>query len=96
MKKIYYVYLLASRKKGTLYTGVTNDLYRRIYQHKNKEIKGFTQKYTVNILVHFEETDDITSAIAREKQIKGWLRKKKIELIEETNPQWNDLSKEWY
>jgi putative endonuclease len=96
MKKIYYVYLLASRKNGTLYTGVSNDLYRRIYQHKNKEVKGFTQKYTVNILVHFEETDDIAVAIAREKQIKGWLRKKKIELIEKTNPEWNDLSKEWY
>lgn len=71
MKRRYYVYILASRRIGTLHTGVTGDLFRRVYEHKKKEIKGFTKRYNVNRLVHFEETDDISIAITREKQIKG-------------------------
>jgi putative endonuclease len=80
---------------GMLYTGVTNDLERRVYEHKNKLIKGFTSSYNLNKLVFFESTDDITVAIAREKQIKGWLRKKKVALIATMNPKWNDLSEDW-
>jgi putative endonuclease len=96
MKKLYYVYILASQRNGTLYIGVTNDLMRRMYEHKNKLKKGFTKKYNVTLLVHFEETDDISAAITREKEIKGWLRIKKIKLIEEENPEWEDLSAEWF
>lgn len=80
----------------TLFTGVTNNLKRRVYEHKSKLIEGFTSKYNINKLVYIEETQDITSAIAREKQIKGWLRRKKIELIESTNPEWKDLSDGWF
>ncbi|MFA7420158.1 MAG: GIY-YIG nuclease family protein [Melioribacteraceae bacterium] len=90
----YYVYILTNRSK-TIYTGVTNDLQRRLYEHRNKMIPGFTSKYRIDKLVYFEETNDIKVAIAREKQIKGWLRAKKIALIESINPQWEDLSKEW-
>ncbi len=92
--KEYYVYIL-SNKRGTLYTGVTNDLERRIYQHKNKLTEGFTKKYNITRLIYFESTDDITAAIAREKQIKGLLRSKKIELIKTMNPKWEDLSTAW-
>jgi putative endonuclease len=95
LKKTYYVYILASRKNGTLYIGVTNDLARRVYEHKHKLIKGFTKRYDISKLVHFEETDDITVAIAREKELKGWLRSKKLKLIEEYNPKWEDLSAGW-
>ena len=95
LKKSYYVYILASRKNGTLYIGMTNDLARRVYEHKHKLIKGFTKKYDISKLVHFEETDDITAAIAREKELKGWLRIKKLKLIEEHNPKWEDLSAGW-
>jgi putative endonuclease len=91
----YYVYILTNRSK-TLYTGVTNDLIRRVYEHKQKLIPGFTQKYNIDKLVYYEETVDVTAAIAREKQIKGWLRVKKIALIESMNPQWHDLSADWY
>ncbi|NMC51505.1 GIY-YIG nuclease family protein [Candidatus Kuenenbacteria bacterium] len=91
----YYVYILASGKNGTLYIGVTNDLMRRLYEHKNNLIKGFTSKYKVCHLVYFEETDNIAEAIRREKQIKGWNRKWKIELLEKDNPDWEDLAKEW-
>ncbi|MBK9780449.1 MAG: GIY-YIG nuclease family protein [Anaerolineales bacterium] len=94
MKK-YYVYIMASNSR-VLYTGVTNNVERRIYEHKNKLVEGFTTKYNVNCLVHYEETNDVNVAIAREKQIKGWLRSKKIELIESVNPQWKDLSLDWY
>lgn len=80
----------------TLYTGVTNDLKRRVYEHKSKLIPGFTSKYNINKLVYFEETPDINSAITREKQIKGWLRRKKIDLIESVNPEWKDLSEDWF
>jgi len=79
----------------TLYTGVTNNLNRRVYEHKNKLIQGFTAKYNITKLVYFEICTDINQAIAREKQIKSWLRKKKVYLIESVNPEWNDLSQEW-
>ena len=83
-------------KSGTLYTGVTNDLERRVYEHKNNLFPGFTSKYNITSLVYFEETKNIYSAITREKQIKGWLRAKKIDLIESINPRWHDLSADWY
>jgi putative endonuclease len=93
--KQYYVYIITNRSK-TLYTGVTNDLMRRVYEHKNKMVDGFTKKYNITKLVYYEETDDVQAAIAREKQIKGWLRKKKMALIESVNPEWKDLSEGWY
>jgi len=80
----------------TLYTGVTDDLVRRVYEHKNKLIEGFTKRYNITRLVHYEVTSDVQAAIQREKQIKGWLRKKKIALIEAANPGWQDLSEGWY
>jgi putative endonuclease len=92
--KSYYVYIMTNKSK-TLYTGVTNDLIRRVYEHKHKLIPGFTQKYNITKLVYYEETSDVYSAIAREKQIKGWLREKKINLIESMNPNWVDLSLNW-
>ncbi len=88
---MYYVYILASEKNGTLYVGVTNNLIKRIWEHKNDTAEGFTKKYKTHILVHFEETPDIRSAIEREKQLKHWNREWKIKLIEETNPNWKDL-----
>ena len=91
----YYVYILASKRNGTLYIGVTNDLIRRVYEHKKKMIKGFTEKYSVDRLVYFEETCDIYAAIEREKQLKKWNRKWKLRLIEEENPDWNDLYYEY-
>lgn len=91
----YYVYIMTNYSK-TLYTGVTNDLNRRIYEHKQKLIPGFTEKYNITKLVYFEETSNVNAAITREKQIKGWLRAKKITLIESINPEWNDLSAGWY
>ncbi|MHB8104047.1 MAG: GIY-YIG nuclease family protein [Dehalococcoidales bacterium] len=93
--KEYYVYIL-SNKRGALYTGVTNDLERRVYQHKNKLIEGFTKRYNITRLVYFESTNDVTEAISREKQIKGFLRSKKIELIKTMNPTLKDLSEEWF
>ena len=90
----FYVYIMSSPSR-TLYVGMTNDLARRVYDHKHKLVAGFTARYSVNELVHFEETSDVHAAIAREKQIKGWTRAKKIALIEATNPQWQDLSAEW-
>ena len=94
-QKYYYVYILASKKNGTLYIGVTNKLERRIYEHKNGLVKGFTKKYKVHLLVYYEHFDDIQYAIIREKQMKKWKRQWKINLIEEKNPEWIDLSKEW-
>jgi putative endonuclease len=91
----YYVYVMTNYSR-TLYTGVTNDLQRRVCQHKHKLIRGFTSKYNITRLVYFEDTRDVRSAIEREKQIKGWLRAKKIALIESVNAQWKDLSAEWY
>jgi putative endonuclease len=87
----YFVYLMARRKHGTLYLGVTNDLVRRVYEHKNKVVAGFTARYDVDRLVWFETYDDPTSAITREKDIKKWRREWKIRLIEEDNPDWLDL-----
>jgi putative endonuclease len=89
--KLYYVYMLASRRNGTLYTGVTGEVGNRIWNHKNDAIEGFTKKYGVHILVWHEVHEDINAAIAREKQIKGWNRAWKIRLIEKENFGWNDL-----
>ena len=85
-----------TKRSRTLYTGVTNNLERRVQEHKSKKIAGFTKKYNITYLAYFEETDDIGDAIVREKQIKGWLRAKKIALIESVNPDWRDLSEDWY
>ena len=87
----YFVYILASKKNGTIYTGVTSDLIKRVYQHKSGLIKGFTEKYNVKLLVYYEIHGDIREAIKREKNIKAWKRKWKLELIEKMNPQWLDL-----
>jgi putative endonuclease len=92
MEKRFFVYILASRKHGTLYIGVTSDLVRRVHGHKIKAVPGFTKKYGVDKLVYFEIFDDPVSAIAREKQLKKWHREWKIRLIESKNPEWIDLS----
>jgi putative endonuclease len=86
-----FVYILASKKNGTLYVGVTSDLTKRIYEHKIGAVEGFTKKYKVHTLVYFEIGDDIRGAIEREKQLKNWKREWKIRLIEEKNPEWRDL-----
>jgi len=91
----YYVYIMAS-KRLTLYVGVTNNLMRRVNEHKKHLTEGFTKKYHVTRLVYYEETNDVNAAIAREKEIKGWLRRKKIALIKSVNPTWKDLAKELY
>ena len=91
----YYVYIMTNHSK-TLYTGVTNDLQRRVFEHKNKKVPGFTSRYNINKLVYFENSSSSYEAIRREKQIKGWLRSKKIALIESINPNWLDLSADWY
>src|SRR5437867_1285991 len=93
--KQYCVYIMTNEAR-TLYIGVTNNLERRVYEHKHKLIPGFTGKYNLTKLVHYEVTNDIRDAIAREKQVKGWLRAKKVALIEEDNPGWQDLSAGWY
>ena len=87
----YFVYLMASRKNGTLYVGVTNDLVRRVYEHRNGLLEGFTSRYAVHTLVWFESTPSITAAIHKEKQIKNWTRAWKVALIEKSNPAWRDL-----
>ena len=87
----YYVYLLASDKNGTLYLGVTNDVVRRVYEHKSKAVESFTKRYSVGRLVWFEIYDDALTAIAREKELKKWRRDWKIRLIEQDNPHWTDL-----
>jgi putative endonuclease len=91
----YYVYILTNKARTVLYAGVTNSLSRRIWQHKNKILPGFASRYNLDCLIYFEEFRDINDAIGREKQIKGWSRAKKIALIEQENPQWNDLSEGW-
>ena len=91
MKKQFYVYILASKRNGTIYTGVTSNLVQRVWQHKNKMIEGFTQKYNVKILVYYEAHGNAENAIMREKQIKKWRRNWKLRLIEESNPHWKDL-----
>lgn len=92
----FYVYILASRKNGTLYTGMTNDLETRIFQHKTGSNEGFTKRYGVTLLVYFEKHPSAKTAIHREKQIKAGNRKKKLNLIEMNNPNWVDLAKEWF
>ena len=92
--KPYYVYILASRKNGTLYIGVTNDLVRRAYDHKNNVIQGFTEKYGVHALVYYESYTDVRDALTREKRLKKWKRQWKIDLIESKNPDWKDLYSE--
>ncbi len=92
MRRIYFVYILASQRNGTLYTGVTNDLVRRIWEHREGLLDGFTKKYNVKLLVYFEWHEDPVSAIAREKIIKRWRRAWKIKLIQKRNPSWRDLS----
>ena len=91
--KYYYVYIMASMRRGTLYIGVTNDLIRRVFEHRNGLIPGFTKSYHVHMLVYYEQGGEIDSVIMREKQLKSWNRKWKIDLIEKTNPEWKDL---WY
>jgi putative endonuclease len=91
LTKQYFVYILASRKNGTLYIGITNDLLKRVYEHKNNLADGFTKKYSVHNLVYYEIHNDASYAITREKQLKKWNRQWKIELIEKTNPDWKDL-----
>jgi putative endonuclease len=91
----YYVYIMTNRS-GTLYIGVTNDLERRVYQHKTKQIEGFTKKYNLTKLAYYEVGADVREAIAREKQLKGWSRNKKLALIGSSNPGWDDLSDAWY
>jgi putative endonuclease len=92
----YWVYILASKPHGTLYVGVTNSLDRRVWQHRTGAIEGFTKQHGVKRLVYFEEFRDISNAITRETEIKGWLRAKKVALIEKDNPLWKDLAEGWY
>lgn len=94
-RRQYYVYLLTNKHHTVLYVGVTNDLKRRIWEHKNKAVPGFTSRYKVDQLMYFEAFRDVVDAIAREKQIKGYGRAKKVALIERENAGWNDLSAEW-
>lgn len=91
---MYFVYMLTNKTNTVLYIGVTNNLERRLYEHKNKLLDGFTKKYHLYKLVYFETTTDIKAAIAREKQLKGWTRSRKNALIESINPAWQDLSEE--
>jgi len=95
-KHYYSVYFVTNKKCGVLYNGVTNNLVKRIFQHKNKLLKGFTSLYNLDKIVYYETYYDIESAIMREKQLKHWNRKWKIELIEKENPNWDDLSKDWF
>ena len=92
MKNYYYVYIMANWNNKVIYVGVTNNLERRVYAHKNKLADGFTKRYNINKLVYYDQTTDVKVAIAREKQIKGWVRKRKDELISTMNPMWDDLS----
>ncbi len=95
-QKIYYVYIVASKRNGTLYIGVTDNLIKRVYEHRNSLVESFTKKYGAQTLVYYETTNDIVSAIAREKQMKKWKRQWKINAIEKDNPRWKDLSHEYY
>lgn len=91
----YYVYIMTNATR-TLYTGVTNNIYRRVSEHKQAKVPGFTAKYHIKRLVYVEVTDNVESALVREKQIKGWKRDRKVKLIESVNPDWKDLSMDWY
>ncbi len=93
--KEYCVYIMSNLAR-TLYVGVTNDLERRVYEHKRGLVEGFTKRYSLTMLVYFEATDDVGAAIEQEKRIKGWLRSKKVALVESENPDWKDLSEDWY
>jgi putative endonuclease len=93
-KRLYYIYILASASRA-LYTGVTNSPKRRVFQHRQKSIPGFTSRYNVTQLMHYEVFGDVRLAIAREKQVKAWRREKRIALIEQSNPGWGDLSEDW-
>ncbi len=94
-RREYYVYIMASRSR-VLYTGVTSNLFLRVYQHKQKALPGFTARYNITRLVYYEAHTRVEDAIQREKQIKGWRRSKKVALIESLNPEWRDLSEGWY
>jgi len=94
MKRQYYIYMMTNKNNFVLYTGVTNDLKRRAYEHKQKIVEGFTRRYNVTKLVYYEISDDAESAISREKQIKGWSRKNKDDLVGRMNPEWCDLYKD--
>lgn len=91
-QRTYFVYILTNWNHKVMYIGVTNNLHKRIHQHKSKLIDGFTKRYNVNKLVYYEHTEDVFSAITREKQLKGWIRKKKNDLVISTNPHWEDLA----
>ena len=93
--KEYYVYIMSNKTNSTLYIGVTNDIIRRAEEHKNGVVDGFSNKYNTHKLVYYEQTNDVDSAIAREKQLKGWIRAKKEKLINAKNPEWKDLSEEF-
>ena len=95
IEKVYYVYLLTNWNNKVMYVGVTNDLQRRVYEHKEKMVNGFTKKYNVNKLVYYEQTTDIAAALNREKEIKKWRRNKKNIMVESTNPSWRDLSEDF-
>jgi len=94
MGRVFAVYMLASKRNGTLYIGVTSDVVKRVWQHREKFVEGFTERYSISRLVWYETHDDAETAIAREKQVKKWKRAWKIELIERMNPYWNDLFSE--
>lgn len=94
-KFIYHVYIMASKRNGTLYAGITSSLEGRVWQHKQSAVDGFTKKYGVHMLVYYEEFDYVYDAIAREKQIKSWSRGRKIRLIESVNPRWKDLASDF-
>jgi len=96
MPKHYFTYIMTNQHNTVLYTGITSDLAGRVWQHKKGEIQGFTKRYNINKLVYFESHEDVNQAIIREKQIKGWLRSRKINLIEDDNKNWEDLSQGWY
>ena len=95
MKKTYHVYIMSNISK-MLYAGVTNDIQNRVFQHKMKQVKGFTQRYNLFKLVYAEPFSDVRDAIVREKQMKGWLRARKVALINSTNPEWRDLAADWF
>ena len=95
MNNSYYVYILTNWNDKVMYVGMTNNLERRVYEHKHKLVEGFTAKYNINKLVYYEECQDVNAALAREKEIKKWRREKKNMLIQEANPTWQDLSASW-
>ena len=95
MDKDFYVYIIVNQHNTVMYVGVTNDLQRRVYEHKTGLVEGFTKRYNINKLVYFESTIDVSSAITREKEIKKWRREKKNKLVESLNANWCDLSSSW-